>query len=158
MTLYEMRQNTNALYELLQNEDIDEQTFNDTLEAMGTGEKIEGYCQIIKQLKADEEALKKEIDRLSAKKKAAENGQDRMKSALTDFMAAAGKTKDKVGTFSISMRETASVNIINELDIPERFLIPQMPKADKKAIKEAIENGEAVDGAELIFKKGVTIR
>jgi chaperonin cofactor prefoldin len=158
MTLYEMTQNTNALYELLQNEEIDEQTFNDTMEAMGTAEKVEGYCQIIKQLKADEEALKKEIDRLSAKKKAAENGQDRMKSALTDFMAAAGKTKDKVGTFSISMRETASVNIINELDLPERFLIPQLPKADKKAIKEAIENGEAVDGAELIFKKGVTIR
>jgi hypothetical protein len=158
MTLYEMTANTRELYELLQNEEIDEQTFADTMEAMGTAEKVEGYCQIIKQLKADEEALKKEIDRLSAKKKAAENGQDRMKSALTDFMAAAGKTKDKVGTFSISMRETASVNIINELDLPERFLIPQLPKADKKAIKEAIENGEAVDGAELIFKKGVTIR
>lgn len=158
MTLYEMTANTNALYELLQNEEIDEQTFNDTMEAMGTAEKVEGYCQIIKQLKADEETLGKEIDRLTAKKKAAKNGQERMKSALTDFMNAAGKTKDKVGTFSISMRETASVNIINELDIPERFLIPQLPKADKKAIKEAIENGEAVDGAELIFKKGVTIR
>lgn len=46
-TLFEMTQQANTLYELLQNEEIDEQIFNDTLEAMGTEEKIESYCQII---------------------------------------------------------------------------------------------------------------
>ena len=50
-TLYELTNQANALYELLQGEEIDEQTFNDTLEAMGAGEKIESYCKIIKSSK-----------------------------------------------------------------------------------------------------------
>ena len=50
-TLFEMTQQATELYEMLQAEEIDEQTFSDTLEAMGTGEKIEGYCQVIKQVR-----------------------------------------------------------------------------------------------------------
>lgn len=40
MTLYELTAQASELYELLQNEEIDEQTFTDTLEAIGTEEKL----------------------------------------------------------------------------------------------------------------------
>ena len=31
-------------------------------------------------------------------------------------------------------------------NIPDRFLIPQDPQIDKKAIKEALKNGENLEG------------
>ena len=160
MNLYEMTAEIRNLYEMLAEadaEDID-QIVSDAIEGIEADKKVEGYCQVIKQLKADAEMLKAEKARIDRKKATAENAIERMRKALTDFMEASHQDKVKAGTFSVSMRETASVNILNELDLPERFLIPQMPKADKKAIKEALDNGEKVDGAELTFTKGVTIR
>lgn len=160
MNLYEMTEEIRNLYEMLAEadaEDID-QIVSDAIEGIEADKKVEGYCQVIKQLKADAEMLKAEKARIDRKKATAENAIERMRKALTDFMDATHQDKVKAGTFSVSMRETASVNILNELDLPERFLIPQMPKADKKAIKEALDNGETVDGAELTFTKGVTIR
>lgn len=160
MNLYEMTEEIRNLYETLAEadaEDID-QIVSDAIEGIEADKKVEGYCQVIKQLKADAEMLKAEKARIDRKKATAENAIERMRKALTDFMEASHQDKVKAGTFSVSMRETASVNILNELDLPERFLIPQMPKADKKAIKEALDNGETVDGAELTFTKGVTIR
>ena len=65
-TIYELTEQANALYNLLQAEEIDEQTYNDTLEAMGAGEKVESYCKVIKQLQSDAEMYKTEIDRLTA--------------------------------------------------------------------------------------------
>lgn len=162
MNLYEMTNEALALYAMLADEDLSEDEINeivkDSLEGEGSEQKIESYCQIIKQFAADAEMLKNEKQRIDRKKSAAENRVERLRKALTEFMDATHQDKVKAGTFSVSIRETASVNILNELDLPERFLIPQMPKADKKAIKEALDNGETVDGAELTFTKGVTIR
>ena len=158
MTLYEMTQNAVALYELLQLEEIDEQTYLDTLEAMGAEEKIESYCQIIKQPQADAEMLATEAARIAARKKTAENSIDRMKEALLTYMQMTKQTKAKGGTFSVSVASTQKVNVTDESKIPAQWLVPQPPKVDKVGLKEALKGGEAVEGAELITTEGVRIR
>ncbi len=45
MNIYEMTQQAEALYELLCLGEIDEQTFNDTLEAIGTDDKVNTYLR-----------------------------------------------------------------------------------------------------------------
>ena len=80
-SLYEMTQQVKELYEMLQTDEIDSETFADTFEAM-SADKIEGYCQIIRQLSADEEMFKSEIERLSKHKKVCENAQTRLKQRL----------------------------------------------------------------------------
>ena len=157
-TLYEMTQQATALYEMLQAEMIDEKTFNDTLEGMGAGEKVESYCQIIKQLQSDVDMFKGEIDRLTARKKTAENSIDRMKSALLNFMQQTGQDKVKGGSFSVSTATTQAVQIIDENAIPNEWLVEQKPKVDKTAIKKALKEGAEIDGVELITNKGVRIR
>lgn len=157
-TLYELTEQARCLYELLQDNEIDEQTFNDTLEAMGAGEKAENYCKIIKQFQNDVEMFKSEIDRLTARKKAAENAVDRMKAALLLFMQQTGQDKIKAGTFSIYTATTPSVNITDEKLIPCIYLVEQPPKISKDAIKKALKNGEKVNGAELVNNTGVRIR
>lgn len=157
-TLYEMTAQASALYELLQAEEIDEQTFIDTLEAIGTEEKIEGYCQVIKELQSDFDKFKAESDRLTARMKTTKNGIDRMKGSLLTFLKASGQSKVKAGTFSVSIGTSKQTNIVDESLIPAEFKIPQPDKIDKTAIKKAIESGVEVAGVEILTNEGVRIR
>lgn len=158
MTLYEMTQHAAALYELLQAEEIDEQTLEDNLNEMGAAEKIESYCQIIKQLQADYEMLKAESDRLAARKKTAENGIERMKAALLLYLQQTGQNKVKAGTFSVAIAATKKVNVTDETKLPAEYLIPQPSKVDKIELKKALQSGAEIEGAELISTEGVRIR
>ena len=157
-TLYQMTAQASELYELLQNEEIDEQVFLDTLDAIGTEEKIEGYCQVIKELQGDFEKYKTEADRLMARMKTAKNGIDRMKETLLSFLKASKQNKVKVGTFCVSVGTSEQTNIIDETLIPTEFKTPQPDKIDKSAIKKAIKNGEVIPGAEILINEGVRIR
>lgn len=157
-SLYEFTAAANELYELLQSEEIDDQTFLDTLEAMGANDKVESYCQIIKQFQNDVEMYKSEIDRVTAKKRAAENAIDRMKNALLNFMKQSGQKKVSAGTFIVSTANSQSVNIIDESKLPKEYLIEQPPKVDKAGIKKAISGGAVIDGAEIVVNEGVRIR
>lgn len=143
-TLYEMTAQATALYELLQAEEIDEQIFNDTLEAMGAGDKVESYCKIIKQLQNDVEMFKAEIDR--------------MKNALLVFLQLSGQDKVKAGTFAVSTATMQAVQITDESAIPRNYLVEQPPKIDKIGIKNALKAGEEISGAELVKNTGVRIR
>lgn len=157
-TLYELTTQASMLYEMLQGEIIDEQIFNDTLEAMGAGEKVESYCKVIKQFQSDAEMFKTEIDRLTARKKTAENAVERMKAALLLFMQQTGQDKVKAGSFAVSTATTQAVNITDENAIPCIYLVEQPPKIDKAGIKKALKDGEQINGAELINNTGVRIR
>lgn len=157
-TLYEMTAQATALYEMLQNEVIDEQTFADTLEALEADLKVENYCKVIKQFQADVEMFKTEIDRLTARKKTAENAVERMKGALLMFMTASGQNKVKAGSFAVTTATTQAVQITDESAIPCKYLVEQPPKVDKMSIKDALKAGEEVAGAALVTNTGVRIR
>lgn len=155
--LYEMTLQAQALYELLQNEEIDEQIFNDTLEAMGTEEKVESYCKTIKQLQHDSEMFKTEIARLTKRMITADNSIKRMKSALLSFMQVTGQTKAKAGTFAVAVSNTQAVNITDENAIPAEY-ISLIPKIEKAKIREQLKADIKVPGAELVTNTGVRIR
>ena len=158
MTLFEMTAQAGDLYELLQGEIIDEQTFNDTLEAIGTEEKIESYCQVIKNLQADLDMFKAESDRIAERMKPIKNNIDRMKDSLLTFLKVSGQDKVKAGTFAVSIGTSMATNILDETLIPAEYKTPQPDKIDKTAIKKALESGVTVAGAEIIVNEGVRIR
>lgn len=156
-SLYDMTQQVKELYELLQNDEIDSEVFADTFEAM-SADKIEGYCQIIRQLSADEDMFKAEIERLSKRKKVCENSQARLKQRLIEYFDTADVDKIKAGTFTVSVASTPSVNITDDEKIPSEYRIPQPDKIDKCAIKTALRTDITVPGAEIVYTKGVRIR
>lgn len=158
MNLYEMTTNAHSLYELLTEGEIDEQTFNDTLEAMGTEEKLESYCKVIRQLEADAEALKTEKDRIASKQKSVENSIARMKTAIAEFMKAQNSTKSSAGIFTVAISTSKAVNVVDETKIPARFLVEQAPKIDKSSIRTVLMAGETVEGCELQINEGVRIK
>lgn len=157
-SLYEMSEQAAALYELLQSEEIDEQTYSDTLEGMGTVDKCENYCKIIKQFQGDIEMYKTELTRLQNRKKTAENAIERMKDTLVKFMTNSGQKKLDAGLFTVSTSTSRAVNITDVSLIPSDFLIAQPAKVDKENIKKALLAGQEITGAELQENTGVRIR
>ena len=159
MTLYEMTEQAQTLRDMLDAEEIDEQTFNDTLEAIGAEDKVNSYCQIIRELDGDNAAIKAEIERLKKRIEHNTSSINRMKQALDGFMTASGKKKEKTPFFSVSYRKSQSVDIINEADIPQEYIKVKTETApDKVAIKAALKAGEAIPGCQLKDTESIQIR
>ena len=158
MTLYEMTANAQYLYQLLEGGEIDEQTVNDSIEAMCVTEKLEDYCKVIRQFEVDAEAYKAEKLRLEAKQKAAEKAIERLKSAIRGYMAAAEKDEERCGLFNIKVRNNKAVRITDEGKIAPDYFIPQPAKVDKAAIRAVLMAGGSVAGAELQINQSINIK
>lgn len=163
-TLYELTSDYMELLSMAEDPDIDPQAFADTLDGIegALEDKAEGYAKAMRMLEADAAACDAESKRLRNKKQTIENNIRRMKSALQNAMQVTGKTKFKTPLFSFGIQKNPASVVMDEenLDnIPERFLVPQDPVIDKKAIKEALKAGEDLDGvAHLEQSESLRIR
>ncbi len=161
MTIYEMTEQAAALYEMLSNEEIDQQTFDDTLEAIGTSEKIDSYCIVINQLEGDKALMCAEINRLGDRVDRCERAVERMKNALDAFMQAKGSEKEKTDKFTVSYRKSERVQITDEHSIPSEYIktkVTETTSIDKIAIKQAIKSGKTVQGAFLAECQNLQIK
>lgn len=162
--IYEITNDYLQIMAMLEDSDLDPQTLADTMEGI-EGEfeiKAENYAKVMKNLEGDILAIKTEIDRLTAKKKALENNIKNMKSTLQTAMETTGKTKFKTELFSFSVRNNAPKVVMDEEyleNVPERFLKYSDPTINRSAIKEAIQNGEDLEGlAHLEQSTSLSIR
>lgn len=164
MTLYELTNDYSELLELAEDPDIDPQAFLDTLEGIegALEDKAENYAKVIRTLEGDAAACDAESKRLRNKKQTIENNIKRMKAALQFAMQTTGKTKFKTQLFSFGIRKNPASVVMDETyleNIPERFLIPQDPVIDKKALKDALKAGEDLEGvAHLEQSESLMIR
>ena len=158
MTLYELTDAMVAL-EAEQNE-LDPEIFRDTFEGLEGAfeDKCDGWAKWIKGMDYDIEAIKKEEARLALRRKRLEQTQAKAKDTMMQYMRAVGKTKFKTATFSYHFGHSASVEIINEEDLPEWALKPQPAKIDKMSIRERLKNGEDVPGAKLVENESLQIK
>ena len=146
-TLYQMTAQAQFLYDLLENEEIDSQTLEDTLEGFGVNEKLESYVYIQKQLESDLSALKGEKDRLKRKMESINKNIEKMKSAVLLYMQTAGFKKTKAGTFNLSIGISEKVHVIDEDKIPIDFLLEQRPKIDIASLRKFLKSGGTTPGA-----------
>jgi len=158
MTVYELTQNALYLQELLEQGEIDEQVYKDSLESLCAEDKLESCCMVLKNLEHRAEAYKAEIDRMSARKKTLENSVKRLKDSILGFLEASNQTRVEAGLFTVSLGSSTAVKVWDEKQLPEKFLIPQPEKVDRTAISRALKAGEAVGGAELETRHYVSIR
>ena len=152
MTIYDIQNQFLALYDLASDPDVDWDVFEDTLEGLegDLEEKAINYGKVIRNLEAEGEAIKAEIERLQKQKKVRENSVERMKAALKTAMEIANKPKIDTALFKFCIRKNpASVVIDQGAVVPEQFLVPQDPKVDKTALKEALKAGEEFEGIHL---------
>lgn len=158
-TLYDL---TNQYQQLLELEsEIDEQTFIDTLQSIDEAieDKAENLAKVIKEMEATITTVANEVNRLQSKKQVVANRVSNLKTYLQGEMEKVNKTKIKGELFTVNIQNNPpSLRVDRTDNIPKDFFIEQEPTLDKKALKEAVKNGEVIEGVELKQTRSLRIR
>lgn len=148
MRLYEITEQWDTVFNMMEDGETDEQVIFDTLEAI-EGEieyKADNYAKIIRNLQASVDVLKTEEERLCQRRKSTENHIQRLKNILQANLEHIGKTKFKTDLFSFSVSKNGGkqpLSITENLDeIPGKYLIPQPPKVNNDAVRELLKDKE----------------
>ena len=121
--------------------------------------KAVDYCYVIKQLDYDCEQIDNEIARLNKLKKVRSNLTDRLKNTVSSAMKLFEVEKIETPLIKLSFRNSESVEITNEQQLDACFIVTKtVSTPDKKAIKDAIKNGELVCGATISYNKNLQIK
>ena len=160
-TLYELTGDYLQVVEMMDDPDIDAQTIVDTLEAIDgeIEDKAENYAKVIVNANAERDGLANEIDRLTRRKRAIDENTKRMKEALQQAMQVTGKTKFKTPLFSFGIQKNpTSVQIEEGATIPDKYLIAQEPKIDRKGMIADLKEGIEIKGCTLTQSESLRIR
>lgn len=156
ISLYELKD----MYLNLMDLDLEDEGLRDALENIDDEieVKAENYAGVIKNLEAEVEAYKKEIERMTKIKKSLEGRADYLKKNLEEAMIELDKKKFKTNLFSFNIqRDAPSVKILDEEKIPEEF-VEYERKIKKSDLKKAIQNGLITDSAILVESESLRIR
>lgn len=131
-------------------------------------QKVENCVKAVKILEGENmvidgqiAALETEIARLEKRKNATDNAVKRLENRVIEFMRSVGKEKVKTALFTVYPKTAVSVNIIDESKLPIEFkrqTVKVEYKPDKKLIKEYIESGKNISGAELVTNTYLRIK
>lgn len=164
MTLYELTNDYINLLALAEDPDTDPEVLADTLEGLDgqLEDKADNYAKVIRQIESDVNGLKAEIERLQARKTAAQNNIDRMKANLEQMMIATDKTKFKTELFSFGIQKNPAKVVMDEQyieNVPEEYLKYKEPEIDRKKIAEDLKAGKDLNGiAHLEQSESLRIR
>ena len=126
--------------------------------------KLEGYCKVRANFKADIKAIEAEKKRLDEKQKSLESRVKTMETAMKMAILAIKPDEPKIKTplFSISVRKNAESTVMDTEDIsliPEDYLDYPKPTINKSRIKDAIKAGKDLSGiAHLESSQSVIIK
>lgn len=157
LSLYNITNSFITLFEKAENgeltqEEIQEQGNDLALALKNKSTSIIGY---VRNSELMSEAIKNEIDRLTAMKKAVDNRIDKFKEYVKENMQhlEIDKIETELGTLSIA-KNPASVEIYDETLITDEYKKEKITiSIDKTAIKNDLKLGKEVQGARLVEDK-----
>lgn len=121
--------------------------------------KVQNICIVIKEREAEQEALGKEIARLTTKARVAKKDEDWLRNYLKVNMDAAGIPKIKTTLFGVSLSDSRpKINITAIGEVPKEFVNTAIvTTADKEKILEHFKKtGEVLQGCQI--EQGKTLR
>lgn len=154
-SLYELTNEFLHTKQLLEEMELDELTFEDTLDAikMPIEEKAENIVKLMKEWEALADAKKLEAKRLSESATNDLKKVERLKQYLQSNLETADIKKLQAGVFTLSFRKGSEVVEIDETRLPEWAFVPQDPKPlSKTEFKAMLKEGVEVPGVRLVRK------
>jgi hypothetical protein len=112
--------------------------------------KLEGCAVVLKELRADIDALKAEEEAMKARRMAVERRYARLRDYVAGCMETAAKTRYSGPKGSITLRRSKAVELCEGFDAPGYMVERVTRTPDKAAIRAALEAGEKVDGAAVV--------
>ena len=139
----------------------DEESFNKIFDEiqLDLNAKIENTMCFVKNLNADAKAIKDEKAQLDKREKQKEALANRLQNRIDYYIKhqALNKYKFETPKVRISYAKSSSVNITDMTQLDKKFIKTEITETPIKSdIKDAIKNGESVNGAEIVTK--VTMR
>lgn len=122
--------------------------------------KSQGYAMVIKEAEAELSIIDSEISRLADLQNKRHSLISKLKERVFNAMDLYEISEIVTPLIKISFRKSESVEIDNIDLIPNEYkVIPEAkPRADKKAIKDAIKNGIDIQGAYIQQNKSLQIK
>lgn len=150
VSLYQMSQEWEDVFDKLLDPEIPEEAVFDTIEMIEADMdiKAENYGKIIRSMEGDSSALREEIQRLQKRKKSLDSRADMLKQRLFDAMKATGRLEIKTNLFTFSIQGNGGLRPVDLTDaVPTEWLKPGEP--DIKRIRESLEAGNVLPFATL---------
>ena len=155
LTLYTIADQYLQDLQKLQDMDLDEQTFADTLESLSGDLEVKAtnVAMFVRNLEASTESIKAAEKQMAERRKAIEAKAERIRNYLKENMARTGITKIDCPYFALSLRNSPpAVEVINADEIPAQYFDipePPAPVLNKNRLKDDLKNGVIVEGARL---------
>lgn len=153
MKLYEISDQIRQALEMVANGDIPEDQMADTLDALGIefDAKVDNTAAVIRELSAESESLKGEIERLQNLKRVRDGHVESLKDYIRLEMNKAGKKKIEGKRFNVTLgAATETVAISGE--VPDQYMVIKKSE-DKSLIKRELKSGKQIAGAQLVQGK-----
>lgn len=153
LKLYEISNQFQALEQLGESDDLPAEVINDTLEALGGDfdTKAVQVAKFVLSLEANAQAIEIAAKSMQERSARIHNRAQSILAYLHFHMQALDKKRIETPELVIARRTNPpAVLITDEHAVPGKFWIQPPPpdkRLDKKAIKQAIDAGERVDGA-----------
>ena len=120
--------------------------------------KIRNIACWIRNLDADENALAEQIKNFTARKNAAKNKKESLKSYLAAFL---NGNKWENNEVKISWRKSETLEVDegkNIYDFPEQYLRYKLPELNKAQMKADIKAGAMIEGVHIETKNNIQIK
>lgn len=144
-TLYDITNEFLTVYNMIDDEEIDEQLILDTLESIQCSfeDKADGFAKIIKSLENRTKGISEEIKRLNSKKTTTENKINWLKSQLEFAMRTTGNMKFSTTLFNYNIQKNGGNRKLTYdvpvEEIPEKFRVKQPDTVDNNAVREHLK-------------------
>lgn len=165
MTLYEIGAVYADFLDALDAGEIPDEAIADTLEGLDGlyDDKIDNIVCAMKNLNAEAEAIKAEEKTLAERRQAKEIKYELYKRLVTQSMQSIGKKKIETARNNISLHKSSSVHIINVKQVLDniQYVKPRRWSEldiSKTAVREALQAGIPVPGAEMTMKMNLQVK
>ena len=163
-SLYEIATQYQADVRKLEEMELDEQTFLDTLEGLSGDLEVKAtnVAMFVKNLEASADAIKQAEKQMSDRRKAIEAKSERIRKYLLENMTKTGINKIECPYFVLSVRKNPpAVDVLMADQIPDEYYdIPEPPPPilNKKRLAEDLKAGVAIEGARLTQEFSLQIK
>lgn len=164
LTLYQISDAYLADVHKLEELDLDEQTFLDTLESLSGDLEVKAtnVAMFVKNLEASADAIKQAEKQMADRRKAIEAKTERIRKYLLENMVKTGISKIECPYFVLSVRKSPpAVDVLIADQIPDEYFdIPEPPPPvlNKKRLAEDLKAGVVIEGARLTQGNSLQIK